>query len=225
MGREEKSYGFQNTIPFAEEFLKAEAKRQKEHQRVIEKKVQGMSPEMVASEFQFKVVDTYCCCDNTQTKEKSSKAIIIINKHNYDIVQIACRINGWDDNICKYGCVSKKKDNTYYYFSEYRDLEHYQKYFTDYFSNNKRYHYESKDSEEDNILCDIRDAYNMEEVRDFLEKYDDFEDGYYDEWGCLIIADDDLGDNFFSCNEDDTSYYFGLNFTDEKYFSTGKKSE
>ena len=47
MGREEKLYGFQNTIPFAEDFLKAEAKRQKEHQRVIEKKVQGMSPEMV----------------------------------------------------------------------------------------------------------------------------------------------------------------------------------
>lgn len=182
-------------LEFQEEKEKAiELKRQQaieaENQRIrdIKESVSGMTP------------NDFCICYSIDTAEtakhwsdlyenRSSFALIINNKEDLELVEIAASINNWGG---EFGELRNRDGEHHYTFDSFYDIADYRKRCENYFS--EQFNAKDKGSEDEFYLERIKEAESIDDIRGLLKEFDDIEDGYYCNGDSLVYSGFDFSD-------------------------------
>ena len=192
-----------------------ERKRIKE----IENSVKGKTPQEVADFYDFSCVETAGHCDDLYTGI-SSFAILINSHEDYEIMQIAKNINDWAG---EFGETKHRAGEHHHNFLGVYDLDDYQNNVERHFD--EKFIFRSKELDSDFYLDRVREAEDMEEVLEIVEKYKNLEDGYYSEgWDTPIFEGSDFS-NCFGYGYDVYGYNFAYNFPSKRYFYDGPEEE
>lgn len=174
------------------------------------------SPVELATEFNLSLIETAGHWSDLY-EGRSSYAVLITDQSEYEIIEMAIQIHGIEG---EYGESRNKAGEHHSTFNYQYSLDEYQNNLKKHFNGDK-YFYRSQ-SEDENIYLDkIKDAENIEDIKEIISEYDELESGYYDCNGNLEITEEALNDlNLTGYSEDVYTYTFCYRFDDKNLFST-----
>lgn len=137
---------------------------------------------------------------------RSRYGILMSDRADFEIVSIAVDVHDGDG---EYGEAKNRAGEHHWTFGgNYYDLKEYQEALARHF-NSDRYFFHSQECDAEFYLDRIKEAEDIDDVKKIIRKYDELEEGYYDNSGGLRISQSDLDDpDLTGYSEDVYTYRF-----------------